>query len=520
MKQYRFFGFTFNLLFYSIGHLLRAIEEMPYIDRNLYHFTVFTEISMGLKIYNTLTREKVDFKPINPPYVGMYVCGPTVYGNSHLGHARSYTIFDVIYRYLKFSGYKVRYVQNITDVGHLAGNADEGDDKIAKQASLEKLEPVEIAYKYELSYFEDMKKLNILYPDISCRATGHIIEMIEHINALIDKGFAYKTDDGNVYFDVRKFPDYGKLSGRNIEDTKEGERIEIASDKRNPQDFALWKAADDQHIMKWNSPWGEGYPGWHIECSVMSRKYIGDTLDIHGGGMDNIFPHHECEIAQSESLTGKPFVNYFIHNNMLTVNGTKMGKSLGNFIVLKDLYKETDPMVLRFYILQCHYRSVLDFTKESLSAAKTGYERLKNSIFTLRKKVNGLNTSKTFEEADKIFEDFTKAMDDDFNTPIAISVVYDMLKLSNTELSSSTPDMDKLSYISTFVDKMTDILGFNIGESSKAGHEDQLIEFLIEIRNSYRKDKNFAMSDTIRDTLKKMGIVLKDSAQTSTYTIE
>jgi len=481
------------------------------------------EVHMGITIYNTLSREKEDFIPLNPPFVGMYVCGPTVYGDSHLGHARSYTVFDVLYRHLKWSGYKVRYVQNITDVGHLTGDTDDGSDKIAKQAVLERKEPVEIAYKYEVSYFDDMKKLNILNPDISCRATGHIIEMIEHIQALIEKGYAYVTDQNNIYFEVRKFKDYGKLSGRVLEETKSGERINIAGDKRNSEDFALWKAADNSHLMKWNSPWGVGYPGWHIECSVMSKKYIGETLDIHGGGIDNVFPHHECEIAQSEALTGKPFIRYFIHNNMLTVNGTKMGKSLGNFIILKDLFKEIEPMVLRFYILQSHYRSVLDFSKDSMNAAKVGFDRMRNSIFSLYKKTKDRKSEGTFRDVDEIFSQFIQAMDDDFNTPIAISVIYELLKLSNTELNKTDSDINKLTYISEKITIMTDdILGiqFNTIEAGVKNHEDQLISFLIEMRKQYRAEKNFKMSDTIRDSLKEMGITLKDGAAETAYTID
>ena len=482
---------------------------------------------MGLKIYNTLKREKEDFIPQNPPYVGMYVCGPTVYGNSHLGHARSYTAFDVIYRYLRYSGYKVRYVQNITDVGHLVGDADEGEDKISRQAALEKQEPVEIAYKYELSYFEDMRRLNVLPPDISCRATGHVIEIISHVQALIDKGYAYVTDKGNVYFEVKKFKSYGKLSGRNLDDTKSGERIDVATDKKAPEDFALWKSADGGHLMKWASPWGDGYPGWHIECSVMSRKYIGDTLDIHGGGMDNIFPHHECEIAQSEALTDKPFVRYFIHNNMLTVNGSKMGKSLGNFIVLKDLFTRMNPMVLRFYILQSHYRSVLDFSDESMNAAGVGFERLRNSIFALKDvKVAENDDLTAYPELDALKKEFLAAMDDDFNTPIAISVLYEILKHSNNELNKPERDNVKLEAVKRMILAFTeDILGFNWnmadgGNNETDGNrEDELIKFLIEIRKQYRAEKNFAMSDKIRDTLKEIGVTLKDAPQGTTYTI-
>ena len=423
---------------------------------------------MGLKIYNTLKREKEEFIPINPPYVGMYVCGPTVYGYSHLGHARSYVVSDTIFRYLNFLGYKVRYVQNITDVGHLVGDREIGEDKVQKQARLEKLEPVEVAYKYEILYFEDMNRLNILLPSISCRATGHILEIIEFIESLISKGNAYTTKEGNVYFDVRSFKDYGKLSGRSIEEAEEGERIENAKDKRNREDFALWKRADSEHIMQWSSPWGKGYPGWHIECSVMSMKYIGNTLDIHFGGLDNMFPHHECEIAQSESLTGKEFVRYFIHNNLLTVNGTKMGKSLGNFIILKEMFKKIDPMVLRFYILQSHYRSPLDFTDDAMQSSHNGFERLKNSIFSLKKFVEGRDVEPKNEFLDiiKLKEEFLSAMNDDFNTPVAISILYEILKISNTQLLDPNPDVEKLVFINRLIKECAEIiLGFKFEDN-------------------------------------------------------
>ena len=484
---------------------------------------------MSLKIYNRLSREKEEFKPLNPPFVGMYVCGPTVYGDSHLGHARSYITFDIIYRYLLSKDYKIRYVQNITDVGHLIGDRDSGDDKIEKQAKLEKMEPVEIAYKYEKSYFEDMDKLNILKPSISCRATGHIIEMIDLIKILIEKGAAYITDYGNIYFNVRSFKDYGKLSRRTLEEAKDGERIEAAKDKKNKEDFALWKKADSSHIMQWDSPWGKGYPGWHIECSAMSMKYIGETLDIHGGGIENSFPHHECEIMQSESATGKPFVKYFIHHNMLTVNGTKMGKSLGNFIVLKDLFKKLDPMVLRFYILQSHYGSPLDFNEDALFSASNGFDRMKKSIFSLNNFIKGNNdndknigtteTALLYEDVDRLKNDFIEAMDDDFNTPIAISIIYDILKVSNVELTNTKPNINKLKYISNIVDNLfSEILGFDISDTKNSDSNiDSLIEFMIDLRASYRKNKDFVMSDKIRDVLKESGIILKDGVDGTDY---
>jgi len=485
---------------------------------------------MGLKIYNSLTREKEEFKPLDPPFVKMYVCGPTVYGHSHLGHARSYVTFDILYRYLSFKGFKVKYVQNITDVGHLVGDRDTGEDKIAKQAKKEQLDPYEIAYKYEVSYFEDMDRLNILRPNISCRATGHIIDMIEHIEKLINKGYAYVTQEGNVYFDVRKFKDYGKLSNRKVEKYQEGDRIEIAKDKKNPYDFALWKKASPEHIMQWNSPWGRGYPGWHIECSVMSSKYLGETLDIHGGGLENMFPHHECEIAQSEALTGKPFVRYFVHHNMLTVNGTKMGKSLGNFIILKDLFKKVEPMVLRFYILQGHYRSPLDFTDQAMDAAKNGYQRMKNSIFSLQKYLTSLNIDSynngylesKYSDVNNIAKNFFEALDDDLNTAVSISEIFEMLKISNIELASNKPDIEKLILINSFIkDGFEKILGFRdvlVDECDNSQNiEDKLIELIINLRAEFKKNKNFEMSDKIRDNLKELGITLKDGKDGTTW---
>lgn len=476
---------------------------------------------MGLKVFNSFNREKEEFIPVNPPYVGMYVCGPTVYADPHLGHARTYIVFDVIYRYLKYKGYKVRYVQNITDVGHLVDDSESGEDKIQKQARIEKLEPVEIAYKYEVSYFEDMQRLNVLKPDISCRATGHIIEMIELIKILIEKKHAYVTDLGNVYFDVKSFKEYGKLSKRNIEDAIESGRIERAPDKKNPLDFALWKKADKDHIMQWPSPWGMGYPGWHIECSTMSMKYIGETLDIHGGGLDNIFPHHECEIAQSEAATGKPFVKYFLHNNMLTVDGKKMGKSLGNFIILKELFKKVDPMVLRFYILQSHYRSPLDFTFNALEGAKHGYERLKSSIFALEKAIKNKKKSEEvkYSQLEKIKNSFISAMDDDFNTSEAIANLYELMKLSNIEINKSNPDYNLLIEIrNTTKEFMEDILGLKIEHNiNQANIEDKLIEFILEMRDKYRKEKNYQESDKIRDFLLSLGITIKDEKDKTTY---
>ncbi len=466
---------------------------------------------MGLKIYNTLTRNKDEFKPINDGNVGMYVCGPTVYGPTHVGHARSYIVFDLLYRYFLYNGYKVKYVQNITDVGHLVGDGDEGDDKIQKKAIAEKLDPVAVAYKYENMYFDCMAKLNVLKPTISCRATGHIIEIIDAVKTLIEKGYAYVTDAGNVYYDVRKFNGYGKLSGRTLDDTVSGERIEVADDKRNPEDFALWKKADPTHLMKWPSPWGDGYPGWHIECSVMSRKYLGDTFDIHGGGMDNVFPHHECEIAQSEALTGKPFVNYFVHNNLITRNGQKMGKSLGNTVDLEELFEKYGPNFVRLYIVKNHYRSVLDFSDDQLEETRKTYEKFVNLV-EITDEFKDLNISDSkYEDIDEIKRRFLEAMDDDLNTAVAIAVLLELVKEANKAKDS---DNNKLSYIrKVFDDLAGNMLGlkFETKEVSSNDNLDKLVKSVIEVRNVFKANKQYEYSDLIRDKLKENGISIIDT---------
>ncbi len=466
---------------------------------------------MGLKIYNTLTRNKDDFKPIHEGNVGMYVCGPTVYGPPHVGHARSYIVFDLLYRYFLYNGYKVKYVQNITDVGHLVGDADEGDDKIQKKAILEKLDPVAVAYKYENMYFDCMAKLNVLKPTISCRATGHIIEIIDAVKTLIDKGYAYVTDAGNVYYDVRKFKGYGKLSGRTLDDTVSGERIEIADDKRNPEDFALWKKADPTHLMKWPSPWGEGYPGWHIECSVMSRKYLGDTFDIHGGGMDNVFPHHECEIAQSEALTGKPFVNYFVHNNLITRNGQKMGKSLGNTVDLDELFEKYGPTFVRLYIVKNHYRSVLDFSDDQLEETRKTYDKFVNLV-EITEKYKDLDISNSkYEDVDDMKKRFLEAMDDDLNTAVAIAVLLEMVKEAN---KSKNVDNKKLAYIrKVFDDLAGNILGlkFEVQITASNDNLDKLVKSIIDVRNTFKANKQYEYSDLIRDKLKENAISIIDT---------
>ena len=491
---------------------------------------------MALQLYNSFSRQKEEFKPINPPFVGVYVCGPTVYDHPHLGHAKSYVVFDVIVRYLRAIGYKVRYVQNITDVGHLVEGKDEGEDKIQKKAKIEKLEPIEIAQKYENIYFQSMDQLNNLRPDISCRATGHIMEMIEAIENLIAKGNAYVAD-GNVYFNVRSISDYGKLSRRKIDDQMEGTRIETAKDKKNSFDFALWKKTDPDHIMYWKSPWGNGYPGWHIECSVMSIKYLGKPFDIHGGGLDNQFPHHECEIAQSEAMTGGKFVNYFIHNNMITIKGEKMSKSKGNFFTLKDLFAEYNAMAVRFFILQGHYHSPQEMSDESLTASNKGYQRIASTLqqlenIVIKQKIMEYNDdnkslNKQWDNLSGSWLDFKQKfiehMDDNFDTPGAIATLFEICKYINSNLlTTDNHDNSEITNAYSLL-KMTfsHILGFQtMTDEIKHSQENELIELILNLRNDYRDNKNWQKSDFIRDELNKLGIIIKDSKDKTTYSKE
>ena len=466
---------------------------------------------MALKIYNSFTKTKQEFKPIIPGYVGMYVCGPTVYGPPHLGHARSYTNFDVVFRYFQYLGYRVKYVQNITDVGHLVGDGDDGEDKILKQAKKEQVDPYEIAYKYESLYFDAMHKLNILNPSISARATGFITDMIDMVEKLIAKGYAYVTPNGNVYYRVHKFGSYGQLSNRKLENTLSGERIDIATDKENPEDFALWKKAEGGHIMKWKSPWGEGYPGWHIECSTLSKKFLGETFDIHGGGIDNIFPHHECECAQSEIANGKKFVNFFMHNNLVTVNGTKMGKSLGNFITLDDLFADFDPMYVKYFILQFHYRSPVDFTKQAIAKAGEQFEKIRDAYAKVYDLAQGkMNTASG--EALEILNNFTAAMDEDFNTPLAISELLKLSKLAGQAVTNN--DVKLASETLDVFGKISFILGLDFAQADASskdnGNEEKLLAIISDVRNKLRAEKNYAASDYIRDQLSAAGIVVND----------
>ena len=466
---------------------------------------------MALKIYNSFTKQKEEFKPIHKGMVGMYVCGPTVYGPPHLGHARSYTNFDVIYRYLQFLGYKVKYVQNITDVGHLVGDGDDGEDKILKQARQEQVDPYQIAYKYETMYFDAMEKLNIMKPSISARATGFIPEMIDMVKDIVAKGYGYITEKGNIYFDVRKFSKYGQLSNRKLDNNVSGERIDIADDKRAPEDFALWKKAEGGHLMKWKSPWGEGYPGWHLECSTLSRKFLGKTFDIHGGGIDNIFPHHECECAQSEVANGVKFVNYFVHNNLVTVNGTKMGKSLGNFITLEDLFAKFDPMYVRYFILLFNYRTPVDFTLKAIEDAGVQFEKLRDSYAKIMEVSNGEMVKPNSGEALNLLNGFVSAMDEDFNTPVAIAETLKINKLVSSldKMNNSNVFAKELLYV---MDKIGFVLGLNFKKEIKQenSNEEILSNIIADIRTKLRSEKNYALSDYIRDELAKNGIVVND----------
>jgi cysteinyl-tRNA synthetase len=484
---------------------------------------------MTLQLYNSLTRRTEEFQPLHEGRVGMYVCGPTVYGHAHLGHAKSYVSFDVLARYLRYLGYRLTYVQNITDVGHLTDDADQGEDKIAKAAARERKHPMEIAEFYTRSYFEDMDKLNVARPDISPRASGHIVEQIELVKTLLAKKYAYEVN-GSVYFDVSKFPDYGKLSGRNTEEMQAGARVEVSSDKRNPVDFAVWKKAEPNHIMQWPSPWGLGFPGWHLECSVMSMKYLGNTLDIHGGGLENQFPHHECEIAQSEAATREPFVKYWVHNNMVTVDGQKMGKSLGNFITLKQAFsgeherlkQAYEPLAIRQLVLNSHYRSPLDFSDAALFAANSGYQKIAEAVKSLRRRLktapDGALDKTVAEQLEQAKAKFENAMNDDLNTAVALSVMFDLVRLANSQLESAKTSRQTLEAVNgLFTTLGGDVLGIvpqEYAETAGGGNEeavDKLAQILIGQRAEARKAKDFARADAIRAKLDEAGIVLEDT---------
>ena len=475
-----------------------------------------------LTLYNTLTRRKEEFQPLNPQHVGMYVCGPTVYGDPHLGHTRPAITFDLLFRYLRAEGYKVRYVRNITDVGHLEHDADEGEDKIAKKARLEQLEPMEVAHYYTERYRTFMSKLAVLSPSIEPHASGHIIEQIEFVKRIFDAGYAYESN-GSVYFDVEKYNKdyhYGKLSGRNLDDIVANTRdLDGQGDKRHSYDFALWKKASSEHIMRWPSPWSDGFPGWHMECSAMSTKYLGEQFDIHGGGMDLMFPHHECEIAQSCASLGHDSARYWIHNNMITIGGQKMGKSLGNFITLEQLFSGThdkleqaySPMTVRFFILQAHYRSTLDFSNEALKAAEKGYDRLMKAVDALAKIKPSATSSVKVEELATRCED---AMNDDLSSPMVISALFDWVRIINSLVdgkeSITADDLAELKRVVNLY--VFDILGLRNERSE--GADDKLaplMDMILEIRRTAKANKDWATADLIRNRLTEVGIRVKDN---------
>ncbi len=478
---------------------------------------------MSLVVYNTLTRKKEEFKPLVEGRVRIYVCGPTVYDYSHIGHAKTYVAFDTLVRYLRWSGYNVRYVQNITDVGHLL---DSGEDRILKGAARERIEPMEIVERYTRAYFDDMDALGVQRPDISPRASAHIPEQIEMIKTLIAGGHAYESN-GSVYFDVTSFADYGRLSGRKVEEMAEGTRKPGLEEKRNVEDFALWKKAAPEHILRWSSPWGWGFPGWHIECSAMSTKYLGDTFDIHGGGVDNIFPHNECEIAQAEAATGRPFANYWLLTGSLTVDGVKMSKSLGNFVTIRDLLKKHRPEALRFFVLSGSYRSPIDFSDEALEAAAKGWARLAAPAQAVRERLRSPNLPQGADEgvAGVIAEAraaFAAAMDDDFNTAAALAGLFEFNKIVNTLLNAEAPvAQGTLQAIDAFYGETAgQVLGVLSGQSATVANADReagLIRLLIELRAEARKRKDFATGDAIRNRLAALGVALEDGKEGTSW---
>ena len=477
---------------------------------------------MSLVVYNHRTRRKEEFKPIHEGFVSIYVCGPTIYDHAHIGHAKAYISFDVVVRYLRYLGYQVRYVQNITDVGHML---DTGEDRILKGARRDRVEPMELVETYMRSYFEDMDALNVVRPNISPRPSCHVTEQIALAELLLERGHAYEVN-GSVYFDVSSWPEYGKLSGRRVEELEEGARVALNPDKGHPADFAVWKKAESRHILRWPSPWGWGYPGWHVECSVMATKYLGQPFDIHGGGLENIFPHNECEIAQIEAATGEPFCNYWLLNNMVTVDGVKMGKSLGNAVTIKQMLQRHDPMTIRFFVLSSHYRSPTDFSEEALAAAGRGLERLTSTVSLVRERLRDAEGEDIDPDWADRLEDakgrLQEVMDDDFNTPRAIATLFDLGREVNALLNSGQPvsrgtlvAIDGL--YASFGGDVLGILqsdGTRSGASQQAGAElvDGLVRALIDMRQEARQDRDWARADDIRDQLSDLGIALEDGS--------
>jgi len=489
---------------------------------------------MSQQIYNVLLREKQPFKPIQEGFVTIYVCGPTVYDHAHLGHAKTYISFDVVVRWLRYSGYRVRYVQNITDVGHLL---DDGEDRILKGARREKVEPMEIVERYMRSYFEDMDALGVARPDISPRASAHVPEQIDMIEKLIAGGFAYESN-GSVYFSVESFAEYGKLSGRRVEEMEAGKRIAVRDEKRHPQDFALWVKAPENHLLKWKSPWAVGYPGWHIECSAMSVKYLGANFDIHGGGVDNIFPHNECEIAQSEAANQQPFANYWMLTGSLNVDGVKMSKSLGNFRTVKDALKEYRAEALRMFILQGLYRSPADYSAAALDGASRGWDRMNTVVRRVRDALRAPQielsgevtpelTNNLIERLDQARMQFASAMNDDFNTPLALSALFDLGTDINRWLDKQIASREVLEQAAAIYKELGgDVLGVVArdaaasGASGNAQREAALIEMLIGMRLEARKARNFAQADEIRNRLAGIGVTLEDGPKGTSFRVQ
>ncbi|MDD4760116.1 MAG: cysteine--tRNA ligase [Bacteroidaceae bacterium] len=489
-----------------------------------------------LQIYNTLSRKKEEFVPLHKGYVGMYVCGPTVYGDAHLGHARPAITFDLLFRYLQHIGYKVRYVRNITDVGHLEHDADEGEDKIAKKARLEQLEPMEVAQYYTNRFHQAMSALNVLPPSIEPLASGHIIEQEQLVKEILANGFAYESQ-GSIYFDVEKYNQkyhYGILSNRNLDDViNQSRELAGVSEKRNQVDFALWKKAEPQHIMRWPSPWSKGFPGWHCECTAMGRKYLGSHFDIHGGGMDLIFPHHECEIAQSVASQGDQMVHYWMHNNMITINGQKMGKSLNNFITLQQFFTGShasldeaySPMTIRFFILQAHYRSTVDFSNDALKASHKGLDRLMDGINALEKIIPSDNGQITETYTDELREKCYDAMNDDLNSPIVISHLFDACHLINQLINKQQTIKPKAleALQSIFKTFAFDILGLKMETASSNEREEafsKTVDLLLQIRNEAKAKKDWTTSDEIRNELSKLGFEIKDTKDGATWKLD
>jgi len=483
-----------------------------------------------LHLYNSISRKIEPFTPLSEGFAGIYICGPTVYAEPHLGHVRGPVVFDILHRYLVYQGYKVRFVRNITDVGHLVNDADEGEDKLAVKAKVEQLEPMEIAQKYTNSYLDMLNAINVLPASIEPRASGHIIEQIEMIEQIISASLAYVVN-GSVYFDVKGYAsdhDYGKLSGRKIEELiagagNEARTLSGQEEKKNPEDFALWKKAGPEHIMQWPSPWGQGFPGWHIECSAMSRKYLGDRFDIHGGGMDLLFPHHESEIAQSTACTGHNPAKYWLHHNMVTINGQKMAKSLGNGISIQELFSGDNPLldqaysanVIKFFILQAHYRGTLDFSNEALKASEKGLNRLLTAIKTAEKIKEADVSTLHFKEE---LEAFEAALNDDLNTPIAIAKLFDVAKKVNQLFGEggTLTGEDKIKLINTLNTFAFDILGLASGTGKEENQQEGLIQMILNMRDQAKSEKNYALSDQIRDEFAKLGLKINDSKDGAT----